>query len=330
MKKKSQIAVLLVIIIAGLSISNFCLSRPNSSYKYQQFFEEKGDFDVLFFGSSHVMNGISPLDIWGEYGITSYNLGNSNSLLPQTYWTIVEATRYHKPKIIVLDTYFIHWDEKTQGTSWTHDAFDCFPLDITKYQLAKDLFEDRASITELLFPFSVYHNRWEEVDSKELHQKLSRSSNWNKGCELLYGKHKFNNLNLIPESEYEKYDSTGIDYLKKISMFCSDNGIQLVLIRIPFEMDDQLQLKLNYVSVIAKDMNLPFINYSYSDVVDFSTDFADDSHLNREGARKFSLALGRYLKDNYSLKDKRNDPNYDDWNNDYSEMLLLSTSEPGY
>lgn len=321
MKRKRQLAVMLLVMAICYSISYFYLIRPNSTYKYKQFFEEKADFDVLFFGSSHVMNGLSPMDLWDEYGITSYNFGNSNSLLPQTYWTIVEATKYHKPKVIVLDTYFVHWDDKTQGVNWTHDSFDCFPLDMTKYKLAKDLFDDRNSITELLFPYTVFHNRWEEVNYTELRQKITGESNWNKGCEFLLGQCKLENYSLIPESDYLEYDSVGLEYLRKIAEFCNDNEIKLVLMCIPCTTEEEVQMKLNYVSVLAKEMDLPFINYSYSDVVDIETDFGDESHLNATGARKLTLALGEYLSQHYNLTDKHNDPEYAGWNENYESFL---------
>lgn len=40
------------------------------------FYEEKrNDMDAVFIGASHSFFGISPMDIYEEYGIKSYNLG---------------------------------------------------------------------------------------------------------------------------------------------------------------------------------------------------------------------------------------------------------------
>ena len=47
--------------------------------------------------------------------------------------------------------------------------------------------------------------------------------------------------------------------------------------------------------------------------LNFDRDFQDSSHLNYNGADKFTRYLGKYLKENYDLPDRRNDPKYYSW-----------------
>ena len=47
------------------------VQRKHSTVKYSDFWELSEQIDVLFFGSSHILNGINPLFLYEEYGITS-------------------------------------------------------------------------------------------------------------------------------------------------------------------------------------------------------------------------------------------------------------------
>jgi hypothetical protein len=60
---------------------------------------------------------------------------------------------------------------------------------------------------------------------------------------------------------------------------------------------------------IAKTYGLSYINFDdYNDEIglDYTTDTPDaGSHLNASGAAKFSSYLGKYIRDNYTVSDRR-------------------------
>ncbi len=80
------------------------LRDKDSEYKYADFFDRADQIDVLFIGSSHVINAINPAVLYGEYGITSYNMGGHGSIMQSTYWELIEALQYCNPKAVVVDT----------------------------------------------------------------------------------------------------------------------------------------------------------------------------------------------------------------------------------
>ena len=43
---------------------------------YYDFYQQEQDFDVLFLGTSHVLNAVYPMELWRDYGIVSYNMAN--------------------------------------------------------------------------------------------------------------------------------------------------------------------------------------------------------------------------------------------------------------
>ena len=120
------LALLGVCIMAAILV----VRRKDSQYKYADFFDkaEQNQIDVLFIGSSHVINAMNPAVLYGEYGITSYNMGGHGSVLQATYWELIEALQYCKPKYVVVDTFLMQKDYKYLDVMYedsTQEERDC-------------------------------------------------------------------------------------------------------------------------------------------------------------------------------------------------------------
>ena len=74
--------IFIVLVIIIISKTAKVVERKDSRYKYEPFFEQEENFDVLFLGTSHVMDGVFPMELWNDYGIVSYNLGGNGNYLP--------------------------------------------------------------------------------------------------------------------------------------------------------------------------------------------------------------------------------------------------------
>ena len=107
-KHACSILLLTIMIFFGIIFLQKTTMRDSSGFKYRPFLQEDTEYDVLFFGTSHVINGIFPMQLWNDYGITSYNFGGHANSLAMAYWTMVNAVEYHKPKVAVLDLSLIH------------------------------------------------------------------------------------------------------------------------------------------------------------------------------------------------------------------------------
>lgn len=59
----SFVAVILITFI-GISYVSYLTDRKYGDEKYYDFYEEKEAIDVLFFGSSHSLNAIMPMELW--------------------------------------------------------------------------------------------------------------------------------------------------------------------------------------------------------------------------------------------------------------------------
>ncbi len=107
MKKKLlqmiEIPVLVIFMIFLVLKSASVLQWKHPVTYDSPFMELETEYDVLFFGSSHMKHTMLPLELWHDYGITSYNLGIASERFPTTYWTMENAIAHKQPKIVVAD-----------------------------------------------------------------------------------------------------------------------------------------------------------------------------------------------------------------------------------
>ena len=65
-----------LILMIVVSVTQKLFERKYSYSKYYDFYSQQQDFDVLFLGTSHVINAVYPMELWRDYGIVSYNMAN--------------------------------------------------------------------------------------------------------------------------------------------------------------------------------------------------------------------------------------------------------------
>ena len=320
-----------ILLAVCLTVTSDIVELKDGDYKYEDFFAEGEDLDVLFLGTSHVIDGIYPMELWKNYGITSYNMGGHGNLLPTTYWMMELALQYTSPSLIVIDCMNLYQNHKTSYMySQVHQSLDAFPLSLTKIRAVYDLLDDEVmdqliadgtvEVAEeripisLLMNFSVYHSRWSELEEDDFQLEI----NVQKGAEYLTTVAEPNDILSVPVDEKLEEDTIGVLYLKRMIEDCQDRGIDVLLINLPFPAEENDLLSANRVYDIAEEYGINYINFLAMDVVDYETDCADEgSHLNASGARKVTSYLGNYITKHYDLTDRRKDPEYSDWDVDY-------------
>ena len=318
----SAVFICFMVIIGYIFLAR-ATKRDSSDFKYRPFFEEDTDYDVMFFGTSHVINGVFPMQLWNDYGITSYNFGGHASSLSASYWVMVNATKEKKPKVAVLDVLGSGQQYKSTDLSYFHVSMDAFPLSFSKLEAVNDVFEENyGAKIEILQPFSIYHNRWDEFNRYSIKQGLGIDvqKTKEKGAESRIQVAVPNEMELISELDYSEDESVGLEYIKKFIEYCRENEIVPVVINIPYPASKEAQLWANAAIKMAEDMDVTAINMQYGEVVDFDTDCYDsNSHLNPSGARKVTELLGKVLTQNFELEDKRENAEYESWNEAYEE-----------
>lgn len=327
--KKIICAVLcLTLIAAGLSYLTFLTERKDSYKKYRDFFDEKNDFDVLFIGTSHIMNSVYPMELWNDYGIVSYNMGGHANMIPTSYWVLKMALDYTAPKLVAVDCQGLSNILKySDNWYFLHQSFDAFPLSLNKIRAVNDLMDmgdieveqrglERPTKISLLWDYSVYHGRWQELTKDDWDPEVSVE----KGAETRIGVAQ---PNPILKGVDEKFTGStfGVEYLRKIIEECRARNIEVLLINVPLPASKQQLMDANAVYDIADEYNVNYVNMLAMDgIVNYDTDCYDsDSHLNPSGAHKVTDFVGRYITENYDIPDRRNDTNYASWYDDYQK-----------
>lgn len=345
MKQKLKIFIsclaVVALILSMLGGLGRLTQRKASQEKYHDFFREEGDFDVLFLGSSHMMNAVYPMELWNDYGIVSYNMGGHASTLCVSYWVLQNALDYTTPKVVVIDAMGISNDYKVHDTfEYMHHTFDSFPLSINKIRAVYDLVEESepgagdklSRQMEILWDFTTYHNRWSELGQNDFLIDASPE----KGGEMRVAVATPAEIPTVsPDRKYQGNDY-GKQYLERIIQDCQSRGIQVLLTFIPFPPDERRIMEANAIHDIAEAYGVEYINFLEEGTVNFLTDCFDaGSHLNTSGARKVTSYLGSVLRDRYDIPDQRENPLYAHWHQDHEEFMdykleLLQSQTLGY
>lgn len=294
--------------------------RKDSAIKFNEFYSQDKNFDVLFLGTSHVMNGVSPMDLWKEYGIVSYNLATPGCRIATSYWTLKNALRHTSPKLVVIDCAYLYDEKVSENTDYNHRVFDSMPLDDLKVKAIFDLYEKFDDRFSYIFPFSLYHERWTQLDKIDFEKEYDT------------GKMGFEFLNSVTQTtlpvqvspKVQEVDNISTLYLEKIIMECKEKKIDVLFTFLPFNVNKDSQNDAAYIRKIAEKFGIHYLSPdNLLQVVNTMTDFANNddnnSHLNLSGAHKISYYLGKYIADHYKIPDQRKNSAYILWNDYYKQ-----------
>lgn len=320
---------LIVFVLIGV-VSNIT-ERKDSQNKYHDFMELADQIDVLFLGSSHVLNGINPVQLYSEHGITSYNMGKPGGMVTESYWTLMNALDYCTPECVVVDLWALDRDYKyldvmngyeseedtRNSISLLHTNMDIWPVSETKTAAINDLISDPEIRKEFLWKFSLYHGRWSSITAGDFKNTADQTS-------YLLGSEQRTELYLNPRIQ-QADDTTQTlqgksmceEYLDKILEVCSERNIDVVLTFLPMAVSyDQDRQAVNKISEIAEEKGILFLNMlpqETQSIIDYYTDMSDDTHLNVNGMYKVTSYIGDILEERCELPDHRKEDGYSKW-----------------
>lgn len=294
---------------------------------------EENTVDVLIFGVSHPEFGISPMRLYEQTGIVSYNLASGNQPIEMSYYLLKEALKKQTPKAVLLDPVgvFEREDVGMINVAWKL-LFKNFPLDDVKLELAKDYGNrpEGDGFLSTFFPIISFHDRWSSLTRKDF--KPHWKGMYYTAGELLTGyvKPAITTLSELESQIVEirkrddgwKYSTDGNSkmpnkgkrlyyqtisedkwgYLLKMKDLCDSIGAELILVTIPTLQFPQAGGDWNSEkSVLMKERasaaGIEYIDMLCDyDLADFRTDTFDGGfHLNCRGAGKVTAFLGDFL-----------------------------------
>ena len=258
--------------------------------------EPEQTLDVLFIGDSVSYCSVIPVQIWRDYGITSYMCGTS---LQQLYYSkdfLYKVFENQSPQVVVLETTPIFSNFEYKKNIWT--------------------------AVERTFPVLRYHDRWKafgtmlELDTdlkvEYTHREVNKGYYYSPAIEVVdAGDYT------APTNEVAGILDDNKQTLIEIKEFCENKGVKLVLFSAPNTLTWRPDCH-NALVQLSEELKLPYFDMNYM-TEEVPIDWANDSfdggdHLNYYGAQKVTAYLGQYLADLKLFEDKRENSAYDFWN----------------
>lgn len=263
--------------------------------------EAEQSLDLVFLGDSESYSAFNPLQMYSEQGYTSYVCGTSLQRLCDTYVLLQESFKTQSPKVVVLET-------------------NCF---FRFSGLAEDDSDKVMNTFSRVVPVLKYHDRWKTFVPLKIFRHIDKNEGLLKGFRYRTGTEPYNGGEWMKKTE--EVAGTGANaehYLKKIKELVEANGGTLLLVSVPSP-DNWTYAKHNAIEKISEEYDLEFLDMNLTQDelnIDWKTETKDGgNHLNFLGAKKVSSYLAKYLSEKYNLPDHREDPAYDNWEEDIKE-----------
>lgn len=231
---------------------------------------ESQNKQVLLLGSSHMTQGVYPMELYEQQGIVSYNAATGAQTMASSYLMLSYALKQSDLEVCVLDVSGLFYTEEAdkQLDIRMRYVIDALPLCREKLELAwiyAGLAEEKPgeAFWSALFPLLQYHSRWDELEMEDFSSFFSLPDYHNMGAYMcaysVPGRWSQEDVNAIAEAmsqsdtavtvTYENGQTTittqedplytaeipqeNLEWLLKIRDLCDQHGCQLLLTKVP-------------------------------------------------------------------------------------------------
>ena len=267
------------------------------------FTEPENTIDVLVLGDSESYNSYIPLELWNQYGFTSYVCGTPAQRITNSYQYLKYAFDKQNPKIVILEANNLY----------------------TKNGVVRHIKE----YIDKYIPVFEYHDRWKNLSKEDFYKSPKYTEIVNdKGYRY---SNKVRKVKKSKRENFMKINETAKNisgdnkkHLKEIKAYCDKNNSKLILYSSPAPANWNYD-KHNGVEKLANSLGVEYIDLNLK-VDELKINWKKDSqetrgeHLNYTGAMKVTNYLGNYLKSNNELPDHRQDEEYNAWNEAYNNF----------
>lgn len=303
-RKITAKTIVLFIVSFCVLISIICIpfySIRNNGYMYSDVRhktksvqkETENSLDMLILGDSEGWATFSPLQIFHEYGIASYNCSTPGQWTGDSAKILIKALKRQDPSVVVLET----------------SAIFSNPNPI-KYALSE------------ILPVFHYHNYYKNTAVKYGDQK-TKGANLNASTVAYTGTADYMSSNM----QEAVLDKNSLNGLNTILELCNEQNIDLVLVSAPSALTWTTGKHLA-VARWAEENAIPYIDYNEKDEFNqlsfnWSTDTRDGGdHVNLSGSKKVCTDFGKRISEMYSFVDHRSDSAYAEWEEKYKSLGL--------
>lgn len=323
LRKAAGTAVFLAIAVVLLAAASY-LVRPGKDViemsRFRGFYAEPEEsIDVIFTGSSAMYRFINPLQLWEEYGFTSYSMTSPSQPIAVTKYVMDEVEKTQSPQLYVVECRRL-FEKKTtpnaKSIRWTTDAMK---YSLNRFQAVRELTAEKKK-NKLSYYLDIikYHDNWEQVNKESVEICINGLKLNGKGWyERTDWKEGLSEPELVAEDEKLAITEYYEGLLRELIAKCKSEGKEVLFVLSPYQMPEKAQKMANYVRDIVEESGYQFLdcNRYYDEIgIDFSTDYYDWKHANSIGAEKTTRFIGKYITEHYELETEYDDAVSAEWN----------------
>lgn len=334
MKKKKYIEHICYVIFSCyvIFIISYVLKDKSVESGLHKMYSTSDKVDVVFCGPSSTYFGISPLDLYHDYGIKSINISTEGQAVSLSYYSMKEMFKYQSPKVVFMD---VSYADMKDNVHWMHATLNYMKNGMNRFSAITSTVP-RENWMDFFFPITLYHSTWENINKGNFSYKTV--NNYGGAVEQISVKNGkvfdtsvFSKpLEIIEKDDYLPINDRNLSYYKKMIDLCQEHGAKLVFISLPSYMTgktnhgdgEELQKKMNYFYQVEKEYDVEFINcLHHIDEMDFDfvEELCDWRHPSVTGNIKITSYIGKYLIDHYSIEDRRNEDNHNQLEKEYKK-----------
>jgi len=298
--KISMFFVILISIFTYLSV----LVYPKDNYNEYEWnsISQKGiiseadnTIDLIILGNSEADTSFNNIELYNEYGITSYGLGSPAQKVYESIDYLNLALKNQQPKYVLIECNFLF--SKATDIEITNNNF------------------------KNVFPLLRYHHRLFSLTKKDfLFQYDYSYNNVMKGYRFLYGSNPPVDMSgyMLHSSISEHVLKANDKSFKKLISKCKQNDIIPILFSAP-SVKSWSYSRHNAVANYAKEFDIEYhdLNLDNPINIDWSTDTSDyGEHVNYLGAKKVTKYFGEYFL-NKGLVSHKSEEGYEKWDESF-------------
>ena len=296
--------------------------------------------DVLLVGNSHLLTGFNPYEFTKRSGLNCFMLGASGVGVADLYFTIEEALKVQKPKVLVLETYAINESDPLRLEKGALND------EINSFRARRDTWL-KVSSTPSLFnyhnwpiawcetfrnhnyiftkPDQVMRNLKGEGPKRRVRNDLylGQFARFSKGLSQATLDRYEDEGAPVDGAEYEISRSSA-KYTEKIARLCKENGVRLVFLTVPMYPEhvknypvwqERLGAHLKGLSPYWLDLQVAQVTDStlrslYTTAA-FQDTYGANQHLTNYGMAVTGSVFAQYLTHIMpDIPDRKNDPQW--------------------
>ena len=281
---------------------------------------EPESIDTVILGSSQVITGVSPLQLYEEAGIRAYDLGTERQPMLASYYLLREALRTQpKVRTVVLEVteLFPQCNEPAY-----RKVFDFMYPSQIKWEGIREHIrwaqktdpETAPKLINYIFPVFTYHDRWKELNQDDFTYFREDRKFLTRGFSIQAKQGAkdpgYEALPIDSLNESATPDEEALYFLESIISLCQKRNLSLLLLKTT-RSDWSLE-QFNTVLELSKEHGVSYLDFNTPHRLscigfDYSRDMlkGSETHLNLNGAGKETAYLADFLCDTFPMTDMR-------------------------